>query len=464
LALLALAQLVTALDYNIVYVALPTIGADLSFSASALQWVISAYAVAFGGFLLLGGRMSDLLGRRRMFMLGLSLYAGSSLLGGLATNPELLIAARALQGVGGAVLFPATLSLVNTLFAEGPQRNRALSIWAGAGASGLILGSLLGGVLTSAFGWQAVFFVNVPLAGIAILLAVPLIPADPPRVTGRRFDLPGALCVTSGATLVVFTLVQGPESGWTAPMIIASAVAGVLLLATFVLIESRSRDPLMRLRLLANRNLRAGMAITALFMATFGTLLYFDTVYFQSVHGYTALQTGFAFLVPMGAIMIGSQLGGRMITRYGVRATLVGSLSTGAVGTVIFALSLSAQGSYAAVVPGLIVLGLGQGATFVTMFAAAGMGVAAHEQGIASGMVSTGQQIGAAVGLAVLIAIAHPTGTPEMVTGGLRTAILVAAVGIAMTLLVALTIRRPRPALSVAVRCSGSRDMDRSAA
>lgn len=306
-----------------------------------------------------------------MFVLGLLLYASSSLLGGLASSPAMLVAARAVQGIGGAVLFPATLSLVNTTFAE-----------AGAGASGLILGS-----------------------------------ADGPRVVRRGFDLPGSLTATLGSTLVVFALVQGPEWGWTSGRIVVVAALGVLLLAGFVVIESRSADPLMRLRLLANGNLRAGMLVTFLFMATFGTLLYFETVYLQVVHGYSALRTGLAFLVPMAAILIGSQTG-----------------------TVLVALSLSAQGSYLALVPGLIVLGLGQGTTFVTMFAAAGTGVAAHEQGIASGMVSTGQQVGSAVGLAVLIAIAgaHGSGSVE----GLRVAMLVAAVGIGLTLLVALTFRR----------------------
>lgn len=209
-----------------------------------------------------------------------------------------------MQGIGGAVLFPATLSLVNTTFAE-----------AGAGASGLILGS-----------------------------------ADGPRVVRHGFDLPGSLTATLGSTLVVFALVQGPEWGWTSGRIVVVAALGVLLLAGFVVIESRSADPLMRLRLLANGNLRAGMLVTFLFMATFGTLLYFETVYFQVVHGYSALRTGLAFLVPMAAILIGSQTGGRMATRFGVRATLLVSLSVGALGTVLVALSLSAHGSYLALV------------------------------------------------------------------------------------------------------------------
>ncbi|WP_016909578.1 MFS transporter, partial [Streptomyces xiaopingdaonensis] len=294
LALLAFAQLIISIDYNIVFVALPDIGRELGFSSQTLQWVVSAYAVAFGGFLLLGGRAGDLLGRRRMFLLGLLLYGVSSLVGGFATSPGLLVAARAVQGLGGAFLFPATLSLVNTTFEEGPQRFRALSVWAAAGASGMLLGSLLGGLLTEGFGWEAVFFVNVPLTALAGLAAFRLIRADGPRESGRRFDLPGAVSATAGVTLIVFALVQGPASGWGAPVVVGAAVAGVVLVAGFLVLENRSADPLMPLRLFRNRNLSTGSGVTFLFMATFGTLLYFLTVYFQDVHEYSALRTGMA--------------------------------------------------------------------------------------------------------------------------------------------------------------------------
>ncbi|MEV5989712.1 MFS transporter, partial [Streptomyces sp. NPDC052051] len=240
LALLAFAQLIISIDYNIVYVALPEIGDGLGFSAQSLQWVISAYAVAFGGFLLLGGRACDLWGPRRIFILGLSLYGVSSLLGGLATAPGLLIAARAIQGIGGAFLFPATLTLVSTKFAEGKERNRAFAVWGTAGGSGMILGSLLGGVLTQAFGWESVFFVNVPLAALAIVFALPLITRDQLPASRRSFDLAGALTSTVGTTSVVFALVQGPESGWGSGLIIGAFVLGAALLASFLVIEQRS--------------------------------------------------------------------------------------------------------------------------------------------------------------------------------------------------------------------------------
>ncbi|WP_331772219.1 MFS transporter (plasmid) [Embleya sp. NBC_00888] len=450
LALLAFAQLILSVDYNIVYVALPEIGSGLGFSAQSLQWVISAYAVAFGGFLLLGGRASDLFGPRRMFALGLSLYAGSSLLGGLAGGPGLLIAARAIQGVGGAFLFPATLTLVSTSFAEGRERNRAFAVWGTAGGSGMILGSLLGGVLTDAFGWASVFFVNVPLAGAAALLAFVLIAPDSPRAKGRSFDLAGALTSTIGVTAVVFALVQGPESGWTSPAVLTACIAGTLLLATFVAVERHSADPLLPLRLFANRNLSVGTVVTFLYMGTFGTLLYFLTVYFQGVHGYDALTTGLAFLVPMVAIAVGSQTAGRLATRYGIRPTMIAALLVGAVGAVIVGSTMAVGASYAALVPGLVVLGIGQGAGYTLMFGAAALGVPAEEQGIASGVASTSQQIGGAVGLALLVAVANSglhglTGEAlrGATTDGLRTAVFIAAAGIAVTALVALGLRKP---------------------
>src|SRR5262249_6726884 len=267
--------LTTSLDQYIVVVALPSIGSDLGFSAQTLQWVISAYAVTSAGFLLLGGRAADLVGRRRVFVTGVAFYGGASLAGGLALTPEFLLGARAVHGLGGALIFPATLSLLNTTFAEGRERNRALSIWGGAGAAGLVLGVLLGGVLTRALGWEAVFFVNVPLAALAGLLAFPLIVPDQTHGSGGRLDLPGALTATLGIGLLVCALVQAPILGWISPTFLASAVVSVLSLAAFAIIERRSREPLVPPRLLANRNLVTAVVIAFLFSATFGSVLYF---------------------------------------------------------------------------------------------------------------------------------------------------------------------------------------------
>lgn len=468
LALLAFAQLIISIDYNIVFVALPDIGRELGFSSQTLQWVVSAYAVAFGGFLLLGGRAGDLLGRRRMFLLGLLLYGVSSLVGGFATSPGLLVAARAAQGLGGAFLFPATLSLVNTTFEEGPQRFRALSVWAAAGASGMLLGSLLGGLLTEGFGWEAVFFVNVPLTALAGLAAFRLIRADGPRESGRRFDLPGAVSATAGVTLIVFALVQGPASGWGAPVVVGAAVAGVVLVAGFLAMESRSADPLMPLRLFRNRNLSTGSGVTFLFMATFGTLLYFLTVYFQDVHEYSALRTGMAFLPPMAAGFTGSMLGGRLAARAGVRPTLLGSFVVGSLATAALGFGMSTEASYVSLLPALLVLNVCQGIVFTTMFGAASTGVPGQDQGIASGIVSTGQQIGSAVGLAVLVGVANSaTDGPsaEAVSDGLRTAVFATAGGIALLILLACNFKKPpeqpTPDAAPAEEAPGGEDADR---
>lgn len=462
LALLAFAQLIISLDFNIVYVALPEIGTELGFSEQSLQWVVSAYAVAFGGFLLLGGRAADLLGKRNMFALALALYAVSSLIGGFAGSPETMIVVRAVQGLGGALLFPATLSLINTLFAEGAQRNRALAVWGGAGASGLTLGSLLGGLLTGAFGWESVFFVNVPLAGVVLAAALAVIPRDR-KATGRRsFDLPGAITGTVGVTLLVYVLVQGPESGWTSTGIVVSAVTAVVLLALFTVIEARSKDPLMPLRLFQNRNLAAGMAITFLFMGTFSALPYFLTILFQSVHGFSALQTGLAFLVPSLSIAAGTQVGERMATRTATRTTLFTGLLVGTIGTAVLAYGISADGGYTAVLPGLVISGIGQGITWTGMWIAAASGVASHEHGIASGMASTTQQIGGAVGLAILIAIANSKidglegdQLRTAMADGTQSAVYVAAAGIVLGALVSLALPRKAAATNDPVAQGG---------
>jgi EmrB/QacA subfamily drug resistance transporter len=448
LALLGFAMLIVSLDQYIVVVALPVIGHELDYSAQTLQLVISAYAVASAGFLLFGGRAADLLGPRRVFVSGLALYAGASLAGGLAPAPVILLAARAVQGLGGALVFPATLALVNTTFAEGRERNRALAVWGGAGAAGLVIGVLLGGVLTQALGWEAVFFVNVPLAGIAVLLAFELIPADRQRDTGRKFDVPGALCAALGVTLLVFALVRGPTLGWGSPTVLASASASLLLLAAFAAIESRSRDPLVPLRLLANRNLATAAAIALLFSATFGSVLYFLTLYFQGVHGYDALQAGVGFLLPTAVVVAGSALAGRLVTRYGLKPTLLAALAIGAVGALALGLAMSPNGSYAALVPGLVLLSIGDGVVFTTMFIAAGTGVADGEQGVAAGIVSTSTSIGAGVGLALLVLVAN-SGTGGLAgdqlriatADGLSAAVLVVAAGVAATALVALNLR-----------------------
>ncbi|MER5435058.1 MFS transporter [Streptomyces sp. NPDC002588] len=451
LALLAFAQFISAIDYNIVYVAVPEIGREVGFDAHSLQWVVSGYAVAFGGFLLLGGRAADLLGQRRMFATALTLYGLSSLAGGLATDPGLLVAARAVQGLGGALLLPATLSLIATTFTEGTARNRALAIWGAAGAVGLALGSLLGGILTNYLGWEAVFYVNVPLALGASAAAFAIIPKDARRERGRSFDLTGSLTATVGFTALVFAVVQGPEAGWTSTQTLAALLAGILFIGLFLLIEARTTHPLMPLRLFRNRSLVAAMGITFVFMGTFGAQYYFFTVYLQNVRGYGALATGLAFLPAALVGMAGSKLSEKLLGKAGTRTTIITGMLLGAVGMAVLALAMSPGGSYPALLPGVVLLSLGQGIAWTAMFVAAGTGVDAHHQGIASAMASTTQQIGSAVGLAILVAVAnsgvHTTTGPDLVPG-LRTAGFTAA---ALTLLgvgIALTLRRPAPTRS----------------
>ncbi|MCG8708258.1 MFS transporter [Brenneria sp. 4F2] len=447
--MLAFAQLIISLDINIVFVALPEIGAGLGFSGQTLQWVVSAYTVFCGGFLLLGGRAADLLGQRRMFIFALWLYALSSLVGGLAWTPDVIIAARAVQGIGGALLFPSTLSLINRLFTEGAPRNRALAIWGGAGASGLTLGSLLGGFLTSAFGWPSVFFVNVLLSVIAMAAAFLVIPTDPERREQRSFDVPGTLTSTAGATLLVYALVQGPEDGWANAAIVGSLILAAALLLSFALIEARSRYPLMPLRLFSNRSLAAGMSITFIYMGTFGALPYFLTMLFQHVYGYTALQTGLAFIVPSVSIFLGTQFGARLANRLSIRATLTAGSLIGIIGTLMMAGATSVDSGYAHIAPSLIISGMGQGIVWTAMWIAASAGVAHHQQGIASGMASTTLNIGNAIGLAILVALTH-SGLPEL-TGeplrnalahGARQAFTLASAGMVIGLFVALTLPR----------------------
>jgi MFS family permease len=334
-----------------------------------------------------------------------------------------------------------------------------LAVWGGAGAAGLVLGVLLGGVLTRALGWEAAFFVNVPLAGVAALLAFPVVAAGPGRDKDRRFDLPGALSATLGLTLLVFALVQGPSFGRGSPAVLASALLSLVLLAAFTIIEWRSAEPLLPPRLLANRNLGTAVAIAFLFWATFGSVLYFLTLYFQDVRGYDALETGVGFLLPTAVVVAGSVLAGSLATRFGLRPTLFAALVVGALGAVALGVAMSRDGSYTALVPGLILVSIGDGVTFTAMFIAAGTGVHDREQGVASGIASTSTSVGAAVGLALLVLVANSgtdglAGEPLRIATaeGLSTAVFVIAAGIAVIALLALNLR-PGPRTRAKIPC-----------
>ena len=439
LGLLALAQFIVALDFNIVYVALPDIGRQVGFSAQSLQWVVSAYVVVLGGFLLFGGRAADRLGTRRMFVLGAALYAVASLAGGLASDPWMLIAARAVQGVGGALLTPATLRLIFTNFTDGAERNRAFATWGAAGSAGLSAGALLGGVLTDFLGWEWVFFANVPLGLLAAFAAPAVFVADPPRPASQGgFDLPGAVIATLGSSAVVFGLVNGPDVGWASARGAGALVAGLVLLAVFLVVESRTAAPLMPLRLFRVRGLNVAMGVAFMFQGATAAVYYLLTTYFQDVLGYSPLDAGLAFLPPtLVSMVVALSLTAKLLTRWGIRGTLAAGLLITAVGTAGAVVAFSAGGSYWALLPGLVLWGFGGGLAFSPMFAAAGQGVAPLEQGVAGAMANTSRQIGGAVGLAALVALINAGlagGVAALRLGGWF-AVVITLVGAAIALL-----------------------------
>ncbi|RFS84526.1 MFS transporter [Actinomadura spongiicola] len=452
LALLAFAQFVVAVDYNIVYVALPDIGDALGFSARSLQWVVSAYAVAYGGFLLLGGRLADRLGGRRVFVLGSVIFGLACLVGGFATEPGVLIAARAAQGLGGALLSPATLMLINTRFQEGPPRTRAMAVWGAAGSGGLAAGALLGGLLTQAWGWASVLFVLVPLALAAAALAPALLPPDARHASTRGgFDAPGAVLATVGSALLVFGLVSGPEAGWWSPRGLGALAAGALLLAVFGLVEARTTDPLAPPRLFANRALMVAIGVILVFQSALGGAYFLFTTYMQNVLGYRALEAGLAF-VPLTLISMAAslRLAGALLVRWGPRMTLFAGMAVNGTGMVVLAVTMSTGASYWALLPGVVIWGVGGGVTFPAMFVCAASGVRPTEAGIASAVATTAQQLGGAAGLAVLVAVATAGlgGSPELpaVADGLRTAMWVGGAASIAGGLLAFVLPRARPA------------------
>ena len=431
LALLATAQLILALDYSIVNVALPDIGRSLGFTGGRVQWVISAYALTYGGFLLLGGRTADLLGRRRVWIGALVVFGLASMAGGLAVDPVLLVASRLLQGAAAAFLFPATLALVDSTFAEGPERTRAIAVWGSAGASGLALGVLSGGVLTGLFGWRAVFFVNVPIAVALVALAPFVLRRETRRLKGERFDLPGAFLVTAGTMAIVFALVEAPTAGWLSGVAVGSVAIGLALLSAFVVVELRTDSPLISMRLLRIRSLRGGLIVAAAFMSSFGMQLYFLTIYLQQILHDSPLRAGLSFLPLAISIVIGTQVGGRVVGRLGIARTLAAGMGFGAAGLLLY-MCLPATGSLADLVPGMVVAGLGQGVAFTTMYVAASTGVPKGNEGVASAMAMSAQQLGGSVGLALLVAL-----LTERVTalGGTVTAFSIRPAGVAVSAL-----------------------------
>jgi EmrB/QacA subfamily drug resistance transporter len=417
LALLALVQFVVVLDASIVNIALPSIGADLKFSQDDLSWVVNAYTLVFGGFLLLGGRMADLLGRRRLFMAGLILFGIASLLGGLASTEGQLIAARALQGLGGALVSPAALSILTTTFAEGAERNKAMGVWGAVAGSGGAVGVLLGGVLTEGLGWEWVLFVNVPITFAAAAVAPRILPESRNPSTGR-FDLAGAVTITAGLSMFVYALVDANNAGWGSAQTIGLLAGAVALVGAFVFTELRTPAPLMPFGIFRNRTL-TGANVTALFVAmSLFSMFFFVTLYMQQVLGYEPLKAGLAYLPLSAGIIISAGVASALTTRLGFKPILAGGLVLVAIGLYWFSL-VSPDGTYVGDVlfPSLIAA-LGLGFAFVPLTIASVAGTKPNEAGLASGLINTSQQVGGALGLAILVAVA--TGVTDDLTTGPR--------------------------------------------
>jgi EmrB/QacA subfamily drug resistance transporter len=406
LILLCAAQFVVVLDASIVNVALPSIGRALHFSEENLQWVVNAYVLVFGGFLLLGGRMADLLGRRRVFMGGLVLFGLASLVGGLATTDTMLIAARAVQGLGAAILSPAALSIVTTTFREGSERNRALGIWGAVAGSGGAAGVLLGGILTDSVGWEWVFFVNTPIALAAAFVAPRLIDESRADASVRHFDATGAVTVTAGLSLLVYAMVDANNAGWGSTQTIVLFAVSIALLAAFVITELRSRAPLVPFRFFRLPNI-PGANITGLLIgASLFSMFFFVSLYMQQVLGYSPLKAGLSYLPLAVTIILSAGIASQLVSRFGFKPILISGMTFIAIGLLMFS-GVPVDGSYAAdVLPASIVAAIGLGFSFVPVTIAAVNGVRDDDAGLASGLINTSQQIGGALGLAVLSTIA----------------------------------------------------------
>ncbi|MBV9167040.1 MAG: MFS transporter [Solirubrobacterales bacterium] len=449
LILLCVAQFVVVLDASIVNVALPSIGRGLHFSEQNLPWIVNAYVITFGGFLLLGGRAADLLGRRRVFMAGLLVVAVASLLAGFAATQGELIAARAAQGLGAAIISPSALSIVTTLFRDGAERNKALGAWGAVAGSAGAAGVLLGGVLTTGLGWQWVLWVNVPVSAIALALAPGLIPESRSQSTTRHFDAAGAVSVTAGLSVLAYALLDAGSAGWGSTKIIGLLALAVVLLAAFVAIELRSQAPLVPFRIFRLRTLTGANVVGILLGASLFSMFFFISLYMQQVLGYSPIHAGLSYLPLAITIVVAAGLGGQLVTRLGFKPILAAGMLLVAVGLVWFS-RVSVGGGFLGDILGpslLAALGLGLG--FVTSTIAAVSGVTEREQGLASGMINTSQQIGGALGLAVLSTIATTkthdmlasgsANLPHALTDGFQSAFLggsvIAALGFAATLI-----------------------------
>jgi EmrB/QacA subfamily drug resistance transporter len=465
LILLCAAQFVVVLDASIVNVALPTIGRGLHFSEANLPWVVNAYVIAFGGFLLLGGRAADLLGRRRVFMAGLLVVAVASLAAGFSANEGQLIAARAAQGLGAAIISPSALSIVTTLFRDGVERNKALGVWGAVAGSAGAVGVLLGGILTEGLGWEWVLWVNVPVSLIALALTPGLIPESRSESATRHYDAAGALSVTAGLSLLAYALLDANSAGWGSTRIVGLLALAVALIGAFVVIELRSKAPLVPFRIFRLRTLTAANVVGLLLGASLFSMFFYISLYMQQVLGYSPIHAGLSYLPLAVTLIVAAGLGGQLVTRFGFKPILAVGMLLVALGLLWFS-RVSVGGGFVGDILGpslLAAIGLGFG--FVTSTIAAVSGVEEREQGLASGLINTSQQIGGALGLAVLSTIATSrtdhvlasgaSNLPGALTEGFQSAFLAGAVIAALGFVATLILIRSRDSRAHAEMANG---------
>ncbi|HEY3550609.1 MAG TPA: MFS transporter [Gaiellaceae bacterium] len=446
LVIICLAQFMVVLDATIVNVALPHIKLALGFTNTSLQWIINAYTLVFAGFLLLGGRAGDLLGRKRLFLVGLVVFTAASLLNGLASTSGMLIGFRALQGLGAALISPAALSIISTTFAEGKERARALGVWAAIAIGGSAFGLVLGGWLTQSFSWRWIFFVNVPVGILAFLAALRIVPESKDEHAHQGYDVGGAVTVTGGLMVLVYAIVTGHQHGWASATTLGGFLAAAVLLGAFVLFETRAKEPLVRLSIFRVRSLlTANLAMFLAFSGMFA-MFYFNTLYVQEVLGFHPLRAGLSFLPFTGGIMVSAGLASGLAPRIGVRPIAVVGMLLSIAGMLLFA-RMPLGGSYTTdVLPGMIVSALGMGAIFMPLTLMATTGLEDEDQGLASGLFNTSQQVGGALGLAILTTIAasqeHGSFTPAAIVHGGKYGFLGAACFVAGGLVVVLALLR----------------------
>ncbi|MFL6024812.1 MAG: MFS transporter [Marmoricola sp.] len=455
LAVVAVAQFMVVLDVTIVNVALPDIQADLGFTAENLQWIISAYTLVFGGFLLLGGRAADLLGRRAVFMTGLALFAGSSLIAGLATSQGEIIGARAVQGLGGALLSPAALSIITVTFAHGRERNLAMGVWGGLAGLGGSLGAIIGGALVDSVGWSWIFYVNVPVAVLVIALAPVFVRESRATSSGRQtFDLAGAVTITAAILALVLGVIRAEPLGWSSPEVIGLLIASPILLAAFLLIEARSDQPLVPLSLFRSRGLSTSGAMLALSGGAFLGMFFMTAIFVQRVRGLSALATGVE-LLPLGlAVVASAVLVSRIVHHTGTRPLQVGGALISVVGLALLMRVDAGTDYWTGIVPGLIIFGLGLMALNVPAQITAVVDVTHDLAGAAAGVVSAAFQVGGAVGIAIIVtsstartssALHHGLSQSDALVQGFHRGLLIAAAYAAINVAVGLLAPNHKP-------------------